>query len=382
MKNGIIAILFLLVVFLLLYVMGAFNYGSMTDHDYNGAFLSARKEAVSRMPFWKIGVTTDDSNDLARETGRGIEFAQDYLNARGGIQGKPVELDIRREAPNSQETKLLTQEFCERPNIALLIGGLNTEEIPSLRSITQFQGLPLVSSLASLPDSMPLLKPEMTMTYFPFLSLLSEKLVRELAMKQKKRILVVSPGDDSYGGIFATNLERRLHEDKSFAEIYRVNYRNPARFADLYQSLKLFTENRSIDAIVFTDDADCLKVLGDVMRALDLSTEVWGNDYLDLAARDKTVENFPVPVHYITFGNCILADQEFIGAWKKKFGSFPSLWNQMGAQSLLGFAEAVEKEAGYDPSRVIEAMKEQLNRKLARGEFRTETEFRQLPTGK
>lgn len=382
MKNGIIALLFLLVVFLLLYVLGAFNYGSITDHDYNGAFLSTREEAVSKSPVWKVGIALDLRDGMGRETVRGIQFARDYLNSRGGILGKHIELEIHGEATSPQQNKLLTQEFCERPDIALLIGGLNTEEIPTLRSITQFQGLPFVSPVASLPDSLPELKPDMTFSYFPPLSILTNKLATELARRGKKRLLVVSPGDDSYGSIFGTKLERRLHEDKSFVEIYRVNFKNPARFADLYQSLKLFTENRTIDAIIFTDDEPCLKVLGEVIKALNISIEVWGNDYLDITHSENSLKAFPCPIFYTAFGNCRFVNKDFIKAWQEKFGSPPSLWNQLGAQCLLGFAEAVERESKYKPGKIIDIMRELHERKLALGKVPTEVNIRQMPRGK
>ncbi len=57
---------------------------------------------------------------------RGLSFAIDEINAKGGVLGKKVELIVRDDESNPAKGVVAARELVQREKVAALFGGLDT----------------------------------------------------------------------------------------------------------------------------------------------------------------------------------------------------------------------------------------------------------------
>lgn len=357
-KNSLIALLSLLCLFLLLYALGAFNYSEGSFSDSYKSFSKRRSKAVNKAPAWNIAVMIPESSSIGRGALLGVTYAVERINAKGGVLGKPLVLRQRPGSADSMENKFHIQEWCEQADTALLLGPWFTAETLAVRGITQFQALPALS--ITLAEDLPPLEPDIFLSVLPPLSVLIDPILDDLKARGYKRILLVSPEKNHYGGQFASRLEREIGLSDFFEEVFRTDYTPKADFQTLYQALKLYRNNVELDALVFTGDESDFVVLGRAMRALGITAPVYGSDLLDVPnIKELHAADFFSELTYPE----LRAD--FFPGWEQNETMLEdmrrnSLWAQYGALCITLFSAALEKTGAYDPALLVGAMREQL----------------------
>ncbi len=357
MKNVIIALLSILVVFLLLFSIGAFRHSDIMERDEYSSLLRKRIAEVSRTPEWNIGIAASVSDPVDKQVIHGIRIAAEIVNNEGGVLGREIKLRLEDTKGSFPEHKFLVQDFCEDFRTAMLIGAFSTVSVKSSRALTQFHGLPLLSPIAATQEGLPELNPDLFFSVLPLLSFWVDPIVQGLKEKGYKRILILAQENAYYGGVFASSLESAMEETHFFTDIFRSSFNPPAETQTFYQILKIFQENRIFDAIVFTGDIEELAKLGNVMTSLKMSLPVFGTDSLDVANRKRYVPKFPSAVYFPRVSGAILTDSRFSAEWRRRFGTEPGIWEQYGALSIFFFARALEQCGSYDPELLVQAMR-------------------------
>lgn len=359
MKNGIILLLSALVVFLLLFSIGAFRHGDIMARDDYSKQRKKRISEVSRSAEWNIGIAASVANPVNKQVIHGIRIAAEIVNGEGGVLGKPIKLRLEDSRGSFPESKFLVQDFCEDFRTAMLIGAFSSVTVLPSRALSQFHALPLLSPIATLPSGLPELNPDLFFAVLPPLAFWAEPIVNGLKEKGYRRILILSQESPYYGGVFASHLERSMEETRFFSDVFRTSFSPPAEEQTFYQVLRFFQENRIFDAIVFTGSIEELLKLGTVMKELNMKLPVYGTDLLDVPNRDRLLSGFPSDLFFPRVSGTILMDSRFSTEWRRRFGSDPGIWEQCGALSIFFFVRALDLRGSYDPESLVRTMKKE-----------------------
>ena len=368
MKIFIIAFLSLLCAFLFMYALGFFGYGSIIRNEHFNAFVKQRIQAVEKSPEWNIGVVNDESDSMGREISTGIARAVRLINEQGGVKGKKIIATIKNVNDDYEQNKYMTQHFCNLMDTAYFIGAMYAVQVEQTRALTHFQALPGVTPISQMSRDLEPLAPETFNSLYDPSEVIMPPLMAFLKAKSYRNILVVSTPNIYEGGLFAMELTNRLTKDSFFQDVFRINYSPPAQQSELYHSLKVFQENRSFDAIVFTDQPADLKTLGQVMRELNITIPVIGMDSLDISDLAKYVVDFPAELYLVKYSGSLLTE-EYEKLWQAKFKEKPKTWEQYGIISCLIFRDALNAIDRYDPAKLSAKIKELAAARLKSKEY-------------
>ena len=92
MKNGIILLLSALVIFLLLFSIGAFRHSDLMVQDEYSKQQKKRIAEVSRSTEWNIGIAASVADPVSKQVIHGIRIAAEIVNAEGGVLGRGIRI--------------------------------------------------------------------------------------------------------------------------------------------------------------------------------------------------------------------------------------------------------------------------------------------------
>ncbi len=356
MKNSIIAVLGLVCLFFLLNALGAFQFGSFVSRDERTQFEAARTKAVGAAPAFRLGTAYDINDRPAFEAVQGIMLAAEMLN--GTAQMKPIELQVKDSADSLPAYASEIQNFIEDPSVAAVIGPFSSGYIPTVRALSQFQGMPLVSPLTVYSEKLPPLDPDNFVSFFPPLELWVNAILNHMESKGFKKLLIISPETNTYGDIFSTALERAGYRRGLFSQIYRLNYQSPLKAGDIVRSVQNYTGERFEGAVffggTFADFPEFMRLVSEYA----LSSPIYGTDDLYVPQLDTFV--FSVPL-YLPHAVVQMKDNGFAAEYRKRFRKEPEFNTLLGAKTLFTLAEALNAEKAYSPEALVDSLRRILN---------------------
>lgn len=360
MKKIYLTIIFLLgttCIFLAFYSFGIFDFDFFSQDDSFAAYAEQRKEAVYRLPTWRIAVLGNymDQSYIS-EVAQGIGRIVLLLNTDGGILGKPLEITYAEPLDDSYATRLAALKLCEQSDIAYLLGPISTSRLREVRTLCQYYALPALAPFSPLSSELPVFEPDIFGTLYPTHHLLVP-LIQQLKKMNCRNLLFISRRTDSYSLVFTNMLTEELRKDSFFDEIHRIDFVSPASDSHFRQPLKRLYENSNIDAIVFTDTPENLQILGCVMRELKINLPVFGNDLLAVSTLPHYIRECDFPLYYVTFHGNILPE-DISRRYSTLFKRMPSIKEQLGIMGCLLFRDAVTELGTYEPAVVGEKIKQ------------------------
>ncbi len=340
MKNTIIVILLIFLAFFLLNALGVFNFGSIVEHETRKNFARQRLAAVSAGQTFNIGVVGDLNNALTRDALDGIKEAAAKINSDGGILQKQIKLHVI-DANNLPSHNSAIQEFCMQKDIALCFGPFNSAYLPSMRALSQYQALPLVSSFTTFSENLPVLEPENYITFFPAIENWTEAIIKNIHANKYKNILIVAPDKNSYGDIFATALERIAHRTEVFTHIYRLNYQTPFRKNSFSRIMRDYTAKNLYDTIIFTGTYPDFLTFCELGKELEIKSVVYGT--VDLDVKELTENK-----------NLLFSDLRlpYMDIPKKKSNDM----NHLSSEVIFAIRDVLAASGKYDPETLIEEL--------------------------
>lgn len=314
MKNTIIFILSVALCYFILNALGTFNFGSLIEHDSRTIYAQKRNVAVSAAKELTIGLVCNPDNGAVQIQLEGMEQAVKSINEQGGILGKPVKLLVM-EAGNLAEHNQALQELCNQEDVAVCIGPFSSDYISSMRSLSQFHALPLVSSCTVFPDTLPELKPENYITFFPPLNEWTNCIIEHIKAQGHKDMVLISPNGNSYGSIFATNLEREGRRQSVTSSIYRINYQPPFNRNSFSRILHHYSGKHFSDVIVFTGEYTDFQVFCKLAQEFDIKQPIYGTDDLNVEELARDLEQVPSALYlpYAVYGEEERHDMAYLG---------------------------------------------------------------------
>lgn len=377
MKNAIIATLSLALLFFVLYSLGAFDAGDPIDRNYRSHFVKERERQVTRAREWLFGYLPTPGSDISNEVAAGMHFEADTVNEKGGLLGKRVRLESRAAKRMPQSQNLAIQHFCDNFTVAACLGPHYTVGVPSVRALSQFQGLPLFSPLTMHDPNLPKIEPDNYVPLLPPMSLWASAITARLKELEPRRVLIVGPNERaSYGEFFSNACEISVRHTMPEAEIYRYNFdMNIINEGSqgFRQVIDLYKENRGLDAVIFAGTWKIFSLLSEALKNAGLNVPVFGSDLLHMQVLDMQVLDRQVPGDDAAESSepakpmlvppvdlaidfplyvPVLVTKSMVGdfgrAWREKHGAAPSFWNFMGTVAVRLTCEAIELEGGYN----------------------------------
>lgn len=357
MKNTIIALLTSALLFFLLHAMGIFEFGSIFDQEYRNWYAEKREKAVNASPTWKLAMPLYEQDIFSQESAKACTLAARLINEKGGILGRPVELLTPSTLQTSPEYNNAVQNFCSDFSIAALIGPFRSGDIPSARAISQYQGLPLVSSVTVASEKLPALEQDNFITFFPPLSNWVEVLLNDMDKRGYREILLVSPESDTYGDIFCTAIERASRSRLGGCRVVRINYQTPLRMQKIISTVRNYTESDGIDAVFFGGKHEDYCEFGHLLENIGITRPVYISDDAYLPGKMKVTG-----IDALLMPEAVVDDvpEDFMAAWLAETdGRQPSYHTKLSVVTFYAIAKAIESNGGYSPDSLLESLRKQ-----------------------
>lgn len=354
MKNTIIVLLVSALLFFVVQALGLFEFGSIFDHEYRNWYADKRAQAVNAAPEWRLAMAYDEKELPTHEFVKGAQLAVELINRKGGVLGRPLNLQVRGDAASSPQYNAAVQSFCEDFSVAAIIGPYRSGDIPSARALTQLQAMPLVSPVTVASEKLPPLTPDNFVTFFPPLSSWVEVLLSDMEKRGFREVLLVSPESGSYGDIFCTAIERASRTRLNGCHVVRVNYQSPLRMQKIMSAMRNHTMEGGVNAVFFGGKhADYLE-FGRLLDSLQISLPVYVSDdaYMPDSMAVPGVEKLMIP-------ETLVEDlpAEYMEAWKAaNDGRLPSYHACLNAVTIYAIADSIQKNGGYHPFALFDSL--------------------------
>lgn len=343
--------------FLIVYSFGIFDFGAFSQSDEFSFYTKERVSVAKRSSSWNVTVLGNYKDQAyISEFAQGIGRAALLININGGVLGKPLSVTYVEPEEDDYAVSLAVQKLCEDPEVAFLLGPMSASHLKTVRALTQYHALPALAPYSPLFPELPNLVPDLFSALYPT-QLLLDPMIERLKSMNCRNVLFVSVGSDSYSGIYTNMLNQKLRNDPFFQMIHRIDFTPPANDGQFYQPLKRIYENSEIDAVIYTDTPENLRVLGRVMKDLEINVPVFGNDLLAVPTLPHYIKDYEFPLYYVTFrGKIVPPDfaEEYVAIFKRE----PSIKEQLGILGCLFFRDALSQLKTYHPVLAGEMIKE------------------------
>lgn len=354
MKNTIITLLAAALLFFLVHALGVFDFGSLIDQEYRNQYAQKRTQAVNAAPTWKLAIVHDEHDLPTLEFVKGAALAVEFINKSGGVLGRPLELLVEGKAATAPQYNAAVQSFCNDFSVAAIIGPYRSGDIPSARSLTQFQGMPLVSPVTVNSEKLPALDPENFITFFPPLSAWVEVLLSDMEKRGFREVLLICPESGSYGDIFCTAIERASRNRLGGCHVMRINYQSPLRMQKIINAFRNYTHENGIDAVFFGGKHADYKEFGNLFKTLNISRPIYVSDDAYMPGNMETPGVQQLLLPSVKVDNL---PAEFMDAWKAaNNGNEPSYHAALNAITVYAIAQAIRENGGYAPTAISEKL--------------------------
>ena len=359
-KNFIIAFLSLTVSGFILYHLGVFENLNYKGHDERSQYAEKRTETVRKTPDFVIGSIYDSKDIPAAESVKGAKIASEILQAKG-MNIKYITVPNCQKRP---EAAAELQKFCVNYRVGAVLGPGNSDLLISFRAISQFYALPLISPVTVRPDKLPQLEHDNYVSFFPPLEKWVNTILAHMKGNNIKKILIITPGNGTYGEMFSSVLERNSKDVLNDFQVYRMTYPHPLRASYFNNSLTNYGGQHKVDAIFFGGVADELPELIQILKNHNIKLPVYVSDDIirnEIKVTEKISFKLFLPEAEVPVSNSKWLDM-FVNRYKVQ----PSYHAILGAETMFALAAAYNKST-YTPDlfvKTLEQTSKELNEKI------------------
>ena len=350
-KNLIIAFLSLTVSGFILYHLGVFENLNSVGRDERSWHSEKRTNAVRKTPEFVIGSVYDSKDIPAAESVKGAMIASEILRS----QGKNVKYVTVSNCQKRPETAAELQKFCVDYRVSAILGPGNSELLTSIRAISQFYALPLISPITVRPDKLPQLEHDNYVSFFPPLEKWVDAILAHMKENNVKKILIITPGNGTYGEIFSSVLERNSKDILNDFQVYRMTYPHPLRTSYFNNSLTNYGGQHKVDAIFFGGTGDELPELIQILKNHNIDLPVYVSD--DIIRNEiKTLQGTAFKL-FLPEAEVTVSNSRWLDSYVKKYKVQPSYHAILGAETMFVMAEKYNSST-YTPESFVKNLEE------------------------
>lgn len=295
-------------------------------------------------PFAKAG-------DLFLE---GVELAVEEINGAGGVLGRRLAIMAMDDEGSVTRGMEIAQSLAENPEVVAVIGHRNSFISLPTAEIYEKAGLLMLTPGSTAP--------ELTQKgyRFVFRSIPSDDAIgRRLvhyAYRQGHRRMVIYYVDDAYGRGLANAIEDHA-TGAGIRIVDRISY-----YGDLNDLKYLHEKWRALgfDGIFVAETIPHGAELIAKMREVGIQEPVMAGNALDSPALPEIAGEAAEGVvvgSVVNFQDERPIVQDFVRAFREKYGTFPNQWAAQGYDAVRLLAAAMEKAGTAEPAAVAETLR-------------------------
>jgi ABC-type branched-subunit amino acid transport system substrate-binding protein len=263
------------------------------------------------------------------------------------------------------ETVTELQKLCADYKVGAVLGPGNSEMLTSIRAISEFYALPLISPITVRPDKLPPLEHDNYVSFFPPLEKWVNAILAHMKENNTKKILIITPGNGTYGEIFSAALERNSKDVLNEFQVYRMTYPHPLRATYFNNSMANYGGQHKVDAIFFGGIKDELPELIQILKKHNIKLPVYVSDDI---IRDavKIPEGTPFKL-YLPEAEVPVSNSKWLEMFVARYKTHPSYHAVLGAETMFALAAGYDKST-YTPELFIQSMEKAskaLNEKIS-----------------
>lgn len=350
-KNLVITFLSLTIFGFILYHLGVFENLNSAGRDERSQHSEKRTAAVRKTPELVIGSVYNSKDVPAAESVKGAMIASEILQTQG-INVKYITVSNCQKRP---ETAAELQKLCVDYRVSAILGPGNSELLTSLRAISQFYALPLISPITVRPDKLPPLEYDNYVSFFPPLEKWVNAILAHMKENKIKKILIITPGNGAYGEIFSSVLERNSKDILNDFQVYRMTYPHPLRVSYFNNSLTNYGGQHKVDAIFFGGVADELPELIQILKNHNINLPVYVSD--DIIRNEIKI---PEEISFKLFlpeAEVPVSNSKWLQMFVNRYKVQPSYHAVLGAETMFALAAGYNKST-YTPESFVKAMEQ------------------------
>ncbi len=348
-KNLLITFLSLTVFGFILYHLGVFDNLNSAGRDERSLHSEKRTETVRKTPEFMIGSVYNSKDIPAAESVKGAMLASEILRSNG-MKIKYITVSNCQKRP---ETAAALQKMCVDYRTGAFLGPGNSEMLTSLRAISQFYALPLISPVTVRPDKLPQLEYDNYVSIFPPLEKWIDAILAHMKGNNIKKILIITPGDGTYGEMFSSVLERNSKNVLNDFQTYRMTYPHPLRTNYFNNSLTNYGGQHKVDAIFFGGVADELPELMQILKNHNINLPVYVSD--DIIRNEIKMPAGTAFKLFLPEAEVPVSNAKWMELYVKKYKKQPSYHAVLGAETMFVMAEKFNKSI-YTPESFVKAI--------------------------
>lgn len=289
---------------------------------------------------------------------KGITFALDEINAKGGVLGKSVNIIYRDDAASIEKGKEIAQDFAENMDMVAVIGHLDSHISRPASIIYQYYGLLMLSPASDSPEFAGREGYDLIFRNAPTDIHITEKAAEFCAEKGFKRVVIYGI-DNEWGADIANTFEFRATE----LGINLVDYRtfnftsDPHRLAN---DIKRWQDFFKFDALFLASDlTDAARFISEA-RKLGLTHPIIGGNRMDSPI---LLEHCGDAAQGVIVGSCFHPDmpegsvRDFVKRFYEKNGMKPDSSAAQAYDTLNLLAAAMKKAGSAEPSKVADTIR-------------------------
>lgn len=303
----------------------------------------------------KIAVLGNGSDARFRELLKGVRLASTELNAKGGVNGRKVEIVFKDDKGSLPDCKVMAQELAADTSVTALICGFNYMEFRSVVPICEYNQMLLVSPVITsglIADQGDL---EMVYTNYPDINSMIDVMFKFLKKNNLKSTAIISPPEYYYGYYFANAFDRHFSGGMTGAgRVVRRDlcYENAPLL--LKKTFRVWDPRTAFDNMLICGNNEIVRNVIPLARELSPDAVYLLTDEMErreLFEDDLGGLKVFLPSVYDP-GNEKEANKAFRENFNKVQGYFPEVWAAQGFDTLNLIAAVMKKTASTVPGRL------------------------------
>lgn len=296
-----------------------------------------------------IGTLTGFNSVLGEDTKKGVELAIDELNARGGLNGRKIELKSEDDENDPQKAVTAARRLIDSEKVLALIGPMHSAYARATSSVTRDAKVVQITPISTMNALTNPINPYLFRIWVRD-SDVADQLARLAVNYQKVGILYETTPWGQGGKDGLVEKLKANNREAASIQAFDINSR------DLTPQIANFKKDGVDVVLIQAQGADAAQALRS-MRQLGYKPQVLGHPGL-------TMQSFVDLARGLSNGTVVLDGidptkpqvQKFQQAYKKKHGK--EAWNffaAAGYDAVMVLAEGF-KNAGYDPAKLQAGM--------------------------
>lgn len=307
----------------------------------------------------KIGMISPISGEAAVDgqfESRGARLAVSEINARGGVNGRRLQLVIEDGACDPAASASAAQKLLTRDRVALLEGAYCSSATAAIKPIAARYKIPLVSATSTAASLTATASP-FFFRFAPTESLLAGKAVPIIVKRTKVRRASILTFNDEFGLSYSQANRRSL----TAAGVNVVGVNTFGANTQDYSPYLAKLRSQNADSVFVAADAGPtaqifkqLAQLG-ITNLVKVSAQTAASAQFVRLVGKSAAEGIYVTTPYV-FTSPVPKNAAFVKAYRARYGDPPEADAAEAYDAMYLFADAVKRAGGTDPQKLRDAL--------------------------